>query len=458
MSAAMPDGAKPHTTPQRTPQKAPNARAQSSAPPARSLAPDIARGAMLLLIALANVSWFLWGHPGTGALPHPATTDPLDAVLQFVMMVTVDARALPMFAFLFGYGMVQFTRSRLERGIEEKTVRRFLLRRHLAMILIGFLHAALLFMGDIVGAYGLAGLLLVWVFFGRRDVTLAVWIGVFLTLLAAMAALSIVGGFLTNASSPEVLEEMSRQNEGVGAAAMRDAAAGDVGYLESMPARVRTWVLVGIQGVIMVIPVCVLTGWLAARHRLLDEPWNHLRRLRILAVVGIAVGWLGGVPGAMFHAGLLPLHESLFWTFLGLSFVTGLGGGIGYASLFGLVAARFERPTAGAGSGSGGGGDGRVGATENPRTSSTGIPRFWQLTASVGRRSLTFYLWQSVIFAPLLSGWGLGLGSRIGTAGALGIAVLVWASCLPLAAWMDSRGSRGPAEAVLRRLTYGSRG
>ena len=33
----------------------------------RSLAPDIARGLMLALIAIANVAWFLWGHEGAWA-------------------------------------------------------------------------------------------------------------------------------------------------------------------------------------------------------------------------------------------------------------------------------------------------------------------------------------------------------------------------------------------------------
>ena len=37
----------------------------------RSLAPDIARGLMLALIAIANVSWLLWGHEGgVGMTPH----------------------------------------------------------------------------------------------------------------------------------------------------------------------------------------------------------------------------------------------------------------------------------------------------------------------------------------------------------------------------------------------------
>lgn len=76
--------------------------------------------------------------------------------------------------------------------------------------------------------------------------------------------------------------------------------------------------------------------------------------------------------------------------------------------------------------------------------------------AAVGQRSLTFYLFQSLVFAPLLSAWGLGLGQHLGTAGALLIALAVWLVSIPHAMALAFRGRRGPAEAVLRRLTYGT--
>src|SRR5690625_2610709 len=94
----------------------------SSAPgpvarPVRSLTPDLARGLMLALIAIANVSWLLWGHGSVGMTPHVPAQTLSDQVLQFLMTIMVDHRALPLFAFLFGYWMVQFYRSRIDRGI-----------------------------------------------------------------------------------------------------------------------------------------------------------------------------------------------------------------------------------------------------------------------------------------------------------------------------------------------------
>src|SRR5699024_7800656 len=125
----------------------------------RSRAPDIARGLLLVLVAVAIVSWFLWGHEGAvGMTPDVPARGPVDTAVQLMMTVAVDHRAMPLFAFLFGYGMVQFHRSRIDRGMAPGIVRVMLRRRHWAMLLLGFAHAVLLFYGDILGAYAIAGL------------------------------------------------------------------------------------------------------------------------------------------------------------------------------------------------------------------------------------------------------------------------------------------------------------
>src|SRR5699024_4975380 len=79
-----------------------------------------------------------------------------------------------------------------------------------------------------------------------------------------------------------------------------------------------------------------------------------------------------------------------------------------------------------------------------------------RVLAAVGQRSLSFYLLQSVLLAPLLASWGLGLSPQLSTASAVGIALAAWLARLPLAAWMDSREIRGPAERPPRRETHGT--
>ena len=74
------------------------------------------------------------------------------------------------------------------------------------------------------------------------------------------------------------------------------------------------------------------------------------------------------------------------------------------------------------------------------------------LTA-VGKRSLTSYLLQSVIFAPLLCAWGLGLGGVLDQWQAALVAVAAWLVTVAVAVTLDRRGLRGPAERALRALS-----
>lgn len=390
-------------------------------PPARALAPDLARGLMLLLIAAANVSWFLWGRPASDIGAHLLDGTLLDQVVQAIMMVAVDGRAYPLFAFLFGYGMVQFVRSRVARGVEYPAVRRMLRRRHLAMLFVfGLAHGVLLFMGDIVGAYGLVALILVVLFFDRSDRALWIFVWVLTGLYLLFALFSLVGGFAAAAFMPSELLEQP-----MGAADAREMTVGTENYLESMLNRFVMWLSIGLmQGLFSPVPICIVLGWIAARHGVLDDPARHRRLLTRLAVIGIPIGLLGGVPGALAHFGVIGVPG---WTFSGFGFVTGMAGALGYVGLFGLLAARWqERPSAPV-----------------------------RAIAAVGKRSLTFYLLQSVVFAPLFAAWGFGVGGWAGTALAVGIAALVWLLSVALAVLMEARGWRGPAESGLRRLTYG---
>ncbi|WP_262424432.1 DUF418 domain-containing protein [Brachybacterium sp. Z12] len=303
---------------------------------------------MLALIAIANVSWLLWGHEGgVGMTPHVPALGPADSAVQFVMTVAVDHRAMPLFAFLFGYGMVQFYRSRIDRGMEPQIVRLMMRRRHWAMLLLGFLHAALLFYGDILGAYAVAALLWVWLLFGRRTRTLIIWASVFGGMLLFYALFSMAGALAVMFfAPPEVLVEM----EQAGATSfsndwLRDLAYSQP-YLITVLTRVGMWLISTVPAAVIGAPLPILLGWIAARARLLDEPWRYTRALRRLAVAGIAIGWLTGLPDALVIIGALPMPDALSWAFYGLNSVGGMCCGIGYAAAFGLLAMRLEkRPT-----------------------------------------------------------------------------------------------------------------
>ncbi|MES0909378.1 hypothetical protein ABUK85_31825, partial [Nocardiopsis umidischolae] len=125
------------------------------------LAPDLARGMMLLLIALAHVPWFLYDAPAGLAMLHPDQGNLADRIAQVASLVVVDARTHTMFGFLFAYGIGQMYARQKAHGTRDEDARRILRTRHLWMLALGAVHALLLWQGDIIGTYGLIGLLMV---------------------------------------------------------------------------------------------------------------------------------------------------------------------------------------------------------------------------------------------------------------------------------------------------------
>ncbi|WP_198411121.1 DUF418 domain-containing protein [Microbacterium suaedae] len=394
----------------------------------RSISPDLARGFALLFIALANAPFYLWGAAETGLTSaHPKGGSLLDQIVQAITIVAIDGRTYPLFAFLFGYGIVQMYRRQVGAGVDEHAVRGLLQRRNAWLLVFGFVHAVLLWMGDVLGAYGLAGLIFVWLFLRRRDRTLLVWAWVLLGLLALGAFISIPAAWAVGMIPLDPSTIMGPDLH---------ATQGQENYLLSMGERAAFWpaIVVG-QGLIgLVVPIMILVAFWAARRGILENPGAHLSLLRRTAIVGVAVGWLGGVPAMLVHFDViaLPLHAS--WMFAGLSAVSGAFAGIGYAALFGLIGAAIER-------------------RRNERATPTRLGLTGAI-AAVGKRSLSSYLMQSVLCAPVLAGWGLGLGGVFGSTQMALYAIGVWAVTLLLSAVWETRGWRGPAEILLRRLVY----
>ncbi|KAB1652980.1 DUF418 domain-containing protein [Pseudoclavibacter chungangensis] len=380
----------------------------------RAIAPDLARGLMLLLIALANVSWFLYDRPVAMTSAHELGADGLDLVWQSIAIIAIDGRSYPLFAFLFGYGIWQLYSRQLAQGRDERDARRLLQRRHLWLVAFGFVNAALLWYGDILGAYGLVGLVVVWLFLRRRTTTLLVWCAAVTAAIAAFAMLSHVGGILTPADAVGTIEPSTNPS----------AVAS---YPESLVDRLLLWLpLTFLQGIFGgVVPVALLLGIVAARSRILEEPVAHRALLARTALIGIPIGWIGGLPALLLQAGV---WDVMPWTAAGTSMLTGLFGGIGYAALFGLVAARFTS-------------DRRPGPVAGA-------------LVAVGKRSLSMYLLQSVLFAIPLCAWGFGLGAVLPQWQAALYAVGVWLVGLVIAALLERAGARGPAERLLRRLAY----
>ena len=393
-------------------------------------APDVARGFMLLLIAVANVpQWSRAPAESAGTFQASAA----DAWWVFVRTLFVDHRAYPLFAMLFGFGLATMINRRIASGTqsylqslpgveagreptsqeeswarEQATVdaRRLVRRRGAWMILFGFVHATL-FSGDVIAAYGLVAVIFAgWL--ARKHWKRA----------AVLCAVILVAGVVITCV---IISSMTSQ----GAASATDMRAGAsesaTTLLSYVSHGVTAWAInLSTTPISLVVPAMFLGARLADTD-VIAHPERHRRLLTAVGLGGLGLGAVGGIRLAQWVTGgplilwAVPLHQ-----------VAGLAGACGWLALLALYAGGPRT-------------DGRL----------TGLRK---LASNVGRRSMTAYLSQSFLFAavflalPALTGIELHLGE----ARAAGIAVAVWLVTLALCAVLERGGHAGPFETLLR--------
>ncbi len=364
----------------------------------RALGPDVARGFMLLFIALANSHYFLQSPQWLGGFPYASGR--ADGAVAWLLTTFVDGRAFPMFGLLFGYGVAQIVRR--QGDSPGRTVRRLLWRRAVVLILVGFLHATLLFAGDILTAYGVLLLFGAWMVHWRGWSLLAV-----AAAMLALLALPSGDSLATSLSGPDETA-LPRSWADLGSRAgvsMYVAALGPLGFIGPFAA-----------------------GLWAGRRRILEQPESHLLLLRTVAAAGIGVAVVGAQPVAAIHLGLVSIPNTETLSLIGpWHDASGVVGGIGYAALFALIAHRVSDPPG----------------------------RFISAVQAVGQRSMTCYLAQSLVWTIAFTPALLDLSDDLSVIGVAILAVTTWALTILLADRLRRAGSRGPFETLIRRVTYG---
>ncbi|MEE2038262.1 DUF418 domain-containing protein [Nocardiopsis sp. CT-R113] len=366
----------------------------------RSLAPDLSRGVMLLVIATVHAHIFQEMAGGLAQAPGGA----LDTATTAFMTMFAEARGYPMFAALFGYGLARIHLRRVAAGHTPTRVSALVRGRGRWMVLIGLLHTVLLFFGDVIAAYGLIALL----FAGLLHVSDRRLLAHGLTWMAlgtlAYAVLNTVPSFTDPGSGGEVLTASP---------------------LADMVTRLLTWpVMTPMLLMTSVFPFTV--GVWAARRRIMEEPEHHLGLLRRTAYLGIPAAALGGLPHALASARLWEPVGAAETGVAWLHLLTGYAGGFGYAALIALAAVRLDR-------------------RRGPIV---------QALAATGQRSMTCYLLQSVGWTVLFMPYTLDLASRLSGTGSVLVGAAVWLTTVVIADVMRRTGTRGPAERLLRWGTY----
>ena len=383
---------------------------------------DALRGFALFGILAVNIQSFVTGlsAPSLGFLDEQSML--ADHVTVLLTAFLLEFKFYPLFSFCFGYGFAVQTRRWTAMG--EPVSPRFI-RRMNALLFMGIFHGALLWFGDILTRYAIAGYVLRrYAGRGPRRLLKAAkfWFIVALVLMVIVGALTAVGS-----SSGVPGEGLAKMQELQEESARAFAAYTQGSYFDATMQRVKDFAVV-MLGFILLVPqilVIFLLGALAAQLGLLRRPdryrhfWKKMMRLGLWA----------GIPINIVYAWLQWQASQQPWT-ASNPVATLVAGELAPILSLAFIAAFALH---------GGSGPGRT---------------IVRLLAPAGRISLTLYVGQSVVMVLLLSGFGLGLGAIFRPAALLAMAIVVYALLIAASHVTHRYGVPGPLELLWRRYTY----
>jgi uncharacterized protein len=374
----------------------------AATPPAeRWLLPDVLRGLAILGILCVNMQDFAgydeWLQRGP------------DRAAQLVIDVLFNGKFISLFAMLFGAGM-QIIAQRAG-GIR-------LLRRLLALLVLGGLHFVLLWSGDIITLYACLGLVLLPPLLARPPA----W-------LLAVGGSGLCVWWLVlrvhDAVRVGALQGVTQAGQGERYSFVQDLLPGTpwTDLIQSRAHSLFSTVGGGLNYNFQWLAGLLLLGMAAQRAGLLAHPERFRPLLKGLLVLGLLLG----LPLSVLLAWLNTQNTSAagFWE-VPVRLAGGLLTGLGYAGVAGLLVAA-----------------GNIG--------------WLRLFAAPGRLAFSNYLAQSLVMTAVFYPYGLNLYRHLGALPCLLLALALGAAQLWLSGLWLRRFRQGPAEGLLRGLVYGRR-
>ena len=319
-----------------------------------------------------------------------------DALVEHIVELGLEGKAFCLFTLLFGVGLaIQFERlSAFGQPLF------WLARRMAALVAFGLVHLLLIWNGDILSEYAVAGLLVLP-----------------LLLLPAGRLLAIALGFLlVYAAGPVLVYSIPWPDD---AALQAHVAAANQVYANGSLA--DTWrfsfaelpLILRLHAYAFPRTVALfLFGVLLWRAGILQRAAGFRVEIAIAAIVGIAAGAVltATTPLGTIGGFLAPVVLAL---------------GYGAALLWIAPLPVMHRAVSG--------------------------------LAPVGRMAFTNYVAQSIVFGCIFFGYGLGQFGRMGAAPALVLGIAVFMAQIALSGWWLRRYRFGPIEWLWRTLMYGAR-
>ncbi len=381
---------------------------------------DVLRGFAVLGILMVNVQGFArissaYSNPAAGRLLDAADLWTWAAIYLFF-----DTKFISIFSLLFGVGIAIMSERMAGRGLSGTGLH---YRRQLWLLVIGLLHAFLIWHGDILVSYALCGFLL----YPLRNLAprRQLWIGG-----AAVSAVAILLGlialaipYLPEAERAALMAEWAPPQEEIDA----EIAAFRGSWTDQLPERASLY------GLFMggVFPFFVF--WRAGGLMLVGMALYRLGVVtgarsaafyRRMAVLGLALGLpLSGWGASIMLRPGVEADQAMFPPLL-LNYIGSAGVFLGYVALVMLM------------------------------VKGGWLTSLRRRLEAAGRMALTNYITQSILCSLVFYGHGLGLFERVSAPGQAGIVVAIWVLQLAWSPWWLARFRFGPLEWIWRSATY----
>ncbi|MBN2727770.1 MAG: DUF418 domain-containing protein [Bacteroidales bacterium] len=369
---------------------------------------DAARGFALLGILLVNILGFNASFFNFGGFYSSISDESQMKFYQIFISLTAD-KFIFLFSFLFGYGIfLQFEKFRKN----EVNFNGFFSRRMLVLAIFGFLHVLLLWAGDILISYAIAGFIILALrkLHGRWQILIALifyfFIGIWLT----------AGTWIT---LPNAMSSTCTQCLEQAKVIYREG-----NYFDCLILRLQEYFAFRNINIFYYLPKIIgiaLMGFVASKNKLHKSiekykiRWSLIWTLISGAGVFIYFNYekIVNFDSPFANAVYMCAYEFMN-IFVASSYL-----------LFILIIASFKFPQI-----------------------------LLKPLANMGRMSLTNYLMQSLIMAFLFQGWGLGLYGQTQISSVILLAIGIFVLQLIINSIWFRFYNQGPLEKIWRKLSY----
>jgi uncharacterized protein len=384
---------------------------------------DVLRGLALLMILIANMSGFNSPIYYLEEAGQQWWSSRADHVVQTLVFTFVQGESVTLFSFLFGLG---FAMQLLRANSRAAAFLLIYIRRLLALIVLGLIHAYLIWTGDILALYGVLGFLLL--FFRNLKPKVILPLALVLYLIPpARWEISLVQG-ISGKKSSDVTAQAKGSSTPAQVEALREVESSVHAYangtwreITAQRARDYSYYLAHNQA-LTVFPV-FLFGLYCGRRGFFGDLVVHRKSFFRAGKWSFAVAFTGTIVLRVLYLQGVPEWTALLRPFAYVIEHSALV--IFYISAIVML-------------------------NQNERIRRCMVP-----LAAAGRQALSNYIFQSLVCTLIFYSYGLGYYGKVGPAIGVLLALLVFVLQLILSVLWLRRFNYGPVEWILRSITYG---